>query len=1139
MFVNYPIYVQAAGANAIAVMVEQNSFTATNVGGDGESTLLWKQGTSTLDAGQLLFTTTSNQAGSVVKRNQVKLSDGFSTYFQMSFSGPADGIAFILYKSDTPKLGDNGGALGYGDNDLGYGGANNTDPTKIGGTKIGGTDSSIHDSIIVEFDTWPNYSKSQDQYDRAADGNNHVAIMLDGNQVHVQQSDGGAAVFKNAVLSGQTINAWVDYSSGNGTGTTGTVTVTFGKGATKGDTANHTISRTIQVSDNTPIAGDNVFVGFTSSTGGNVTTHKLLKWYFKDSYVAGGLAPTAGTYTQAPATLSVVPNNASMNPTNAAITIKDASGIAMSNETFDVHIDGILIPEGTPGNYNTGAGTVYSFTIPSNLSNGSHTIRVAGQGGVTNFATFTVDKYAPNLTAGAVNRTSDTEGTVKFTSDEAGSYYYAIVADGAGEPAIDTIGAGTACTTGETIITNPTGLTAGAKDIYIKVKDAAGNVSTGLKIDIAAYVTPSSDAGLTSVLGQAVTAGAEAGTNAAPKTASISVANAVATVAAADIVKHDAGATVTFYGTDSTFATPEAGSVNLTAGSGTDVYIKVVAADSTPLYYKVSINRAAPLSSDAGLTSVLGQAITAGAEAGTSGAPKTASISVANAVSTVAAADIVKHDAGATVTFYGTDSTFATSEAGSVNLTAGSGTDVYIKVVAADSTPLYYKVTINRASAHSGGGSGGDSTPSIPATPTQPTETGFEILVNGKTVTAATATTTQEGDQTVTTVVVDDKKVEEKLQTEGNNATVTIPVKNDADVVACQLNGQTVKNMETKEAVLKIITGNVTYTLPASQINIDNASSQIGKQVELKDIKVNVTISTPPQDTVKIVENTANRNNYQVVVKPIEFNITCSSGNKTVEISKFNGYVERMVAIPEGIDPSKITTGIVLNSDGTFSHVPTVITIINGKYYAKINSLTNSTYSVIWSPKTFKDVEKHWAKDAVNDMGSRLIISGVGNDMFAPDQDITRGEFAAIVVRALGLMRPGTGKSSFGDVSKNDRYYDAVSIAYENGIISGYGNGKFGPMDKITREQAMTMIARAMKITGLKSELKDSEISSLLANYADGAAASTYTKTSIAACLKTSVITGRNGSTIAPRDYITRAEVAVIVQRLLKKSNLI
>ncbi len=475
--------------------------------------------------------------------------------------------------------------------------------------------------------------------------------------------------------------------------------------------------------------------------------------------------------------------------------------------------------------------------------------------------------------------------------------------------------------------------------------------------------------------------------------------------------------------------------------------------------------------------------------------------------------------------------TFTAALSYSTPTDADTHNDYVLEITASDGTLSSTKtVTVTVTQKVSSGGS---------TTPTQPSGAGVIILVNGKTETAATATTTQNGNQTVTTIAVDDKKVEEKLQTEGNNATVTIPVNNSADVVVGQLNGQTVKNMETKEAVLEIKTENVTYTLPASQINIDNVSGQMGQNVELNDIKVNVAISTPPQDTVKVIEDTASKNNYQVVVKPVEFNITCSSGNKTVEVSKFNGYVERLVAIPEGIDPSKITTGIVLNSDGTFSHVPTAIKIINDRYYAKINSLTNSTYSVIWSPKTFKDVENHWAKDAVNDMASRLVISGVGNDSFAPDRDITRAEFSAIIVRALGLMHPRTGKTSFSDVSKNDWYYDAVSIAYEYGIISGYGNGKFGPMDKITHEQAMAMVAQAMKITKLKAEFKNGEAEQLIASYGDFKNASSWSKNSIALCVKTGVVPDGSGKLAAPKDNITRAEVAVIVQRLLQKSNLI
>jgi len=85
----------------------------------------------------------------------------------------------------------------------------------------------------------------------------------------------------------------------------------------------------------------------------------------------------------------------------------------------------------------------------------------------------------------------------------------------------------------------------------------------------------------------------------------------------------------------------------------------------------------------------------------------------------------------------------------------------------------------------------------------------------------------------------------------------------------------------------------------------------------------------------------------------------------------------------------------------------------------------------------------------------------------------------------------------------------------------------------------MAMIARAMKLTGLEPTLTDSQISQLLAVYVDAAGASSYAKSSIASCLETGVVTGKSGSSLAPKDYITRAEVAVIVQRLLAKSELI
>jgi hypothetical protein len=218
--------------------------------------------------------------------------------------------------------------------------------------------------------------------------------------------------------------------------------------------------------------------------------------------------------------------------------------------------------------------------------------------------------------------------------------------------------------------------------------------------------------------------------------------------------------------------------------------------------------------------------------------------------------------------------------------------------------------------------------------------------------------------------------------------------------------------------------------------------------------------------------------------------------------------------------------------------VPTKIIVIDGRYYAQINSLTNSTYSLIWHPVEFADASGHWAKEAVDNMGSRMVVSGVGDGCFAPALDIPRAEFA--VVRALGLEpEPEAGESGFSDVKASDWYCGYVKTASSYGIITGYGNGHFGPDDKITREQAMAMTARAMKTTGLDANLTDSETSALLAGYADAAGISDYARAGIAACLKTEIVSGRGEGLVAPRDNITRAEVAVIAQRLLQKSDLI
>lgn len=181
----------------------------------------------------------------------------------------------------------------------------------------------------------------------------------------------------------------------------------------------------------------------------------------------------------------------------------------------------------------------------------------------------------------------------------------------------------------------------------------------------------------------------------------------------------------------------------------------------------------------------------------------------------------------------------------------------------------------------------------------------------------------------------------------------------------------------------------------------------------------------------------------------------------------------------------------------------------------------------------FKDIDNHWAKEAINDLSSSMIISGLGDGNFAPDRDLTRAEFAAIIVKALEL-KPENGVNPFNDVKATDWYYQYIATASKHNIISGYGNGKFGPQDQITSEQAMSIIARAMQVSGLKAEISQSEIPSLLNSFSINGIPSAWAQNSVALCVKTGIAAKNNGNITAVKGIITRAEAAVMIRNYLE-----
>ncbi|MBU5354688.1 Ig-like domain-containing protein [Paenibacillus barcinonensis] len=433
------------------------------------------------------------------------------------------------------------------------------------------------------------------------------------------------------------------------------------------------------------------------------------------------------------------------------------------------------------------------------------------------------------------------------------------------------------------------------------------------------------------------------------------------------------------------------------------------------------------------------------------------------------------------------------------------------------------------------------STTPVTSAPTPTTATtGVDILVNGKVENAGQAITSRRDQQTALTIVVDQQKLNDRLAAEGQHAVVTIPIRQTFDVFVGELTGEMIRTMEDYQAVLEFQTEQASYTVPAGQIRISEMARQVGGSNDLQGIKVQIEIAAPTAVQSSIVESAIAQNELKLVAQPLNFTVSAAYGDKAVEVKNFDIYVERTIAIPDNIDPNKITTGVVVEPDGSVRHVPTKVRQNNGRYEAQINSLTNSTYAVVWHPLQFGDVTNHWGKDAVNDMGSRMIVEGVGNGSFKPDRAVTRAEFAAIVVRGLGL-RAENGVTPFSDVQTTDWYNGAIHTAHAYGLINGFEDGTFHPEETITREQAMVILAKAMTITGLKNGLSlgSETLDVTLQPFQDEAALSSWARSSAVDSVKSGLVEGRSQSLLVPEGKITRAEIATIMQRLLQKSDLI
>ena len=180
--------------------------------------------------------------------------------------------------------------------------------------------------------------------------------------------------------------------------------------------------------------------------------------------------------------------------------------------------------------------------------------------------------------------------------------------------------------------------------------------------------------------------------------------------------------------------------------------------------------------------------------------------------------------------------------------------------------------------------------------------------------------------------------------------------------------------------------------------------------------------------------------------------------------------------------------------------------------------------------KEFSDVNSGaWYSDAVIYAVGCGLMRGVSDTEFAPEDNVTRAMFVTILYRLKGS--PTAGSAAFSDVATGEWYSDAVAWASENGIVSGVSETEFAPDENITREQLAAMMLRYAAAEGLDVSVGES---TNILSYADFAAISEYAVSAIQYAVGSGLINGRSETTLAPQDNATRAETAAIMMRFAK-----
>jgi hypothetical protein len=241
------------------------------------------------------------------------------------------------------------------------------------------------------------------------------------------------------------------------------------------------------------------------------------------------------------------------------------------------------------------------------------------------------------------------------------------------------------------------------------------------------------------------------------------------------------------------------------------------------------------------------------------------------------------------------------------------------------------------------------------------------------------------------------------------------------------------------------------------------------------------------------------------------------------------------IYIDKFVKPSKMKLPYAL-SPGEIPGVVTAMDIdgnnLSGIYdsgYVNFEIQGRGSYYTLYNYIKFNDVEEgKWYFEYVSSMAAKGYILGTGGGKFAPDNDITRAEYAAIIARILKLDTRRRFDDRFSDVKEDRWFYGYVYALSELGIILGTPENTFNPDQSIKREDMVVIIMRTLEYIKANTNVEGSH------TFNDSADISDYAKKAVEDAAALGIISGRGGNIFDPRGRATRAEATKVLMALLR-----